>query len=206
MSGHPMTSAPGKSQGEVLTGLFFAAAMVMILGAGLGLAAHGRAAITVNAGHPALKTEAGKLTYLGRLYTGVVVERYPSGQTASRTAYRSGLKDGLFQAWHANGRLAEERAYAQDLKEGRHHGWYEDGSPKFSYEFVNGEYHGEARTWYPGGRPATRFTYTRGYEEGPQKAWRENGKIYLNTIVKEGRSYGLNNARLCFKVDGNQRP
>lgn len=206
MGGYPMASVPGQSQGGRLIDVLFAAAMAMMLIIGFGLAVHGKTAVAVDAGHPELTTEAGKLFYGGQPFTGVVMERYLTGRAASRTGYRDGLKDGLSQAWHANGRLAEARLYALDVKEGRHSGWYEDGSPKFFYEFEKGEYYGEVRTWYPGGRPATRFTYAHGYEEGPQRAWRGNGKIYLNTIVKEGRSYGLNNARLCFQVDGNQRP
>ena len=41
------------------------------------------------------------------------------------------------------------------------------------------------------------------YKDGKEiggNGWRNNGKTYMNFIVKDGRRYGLVNAQLCYSV------
>ena len=52
---------------------------------------------------------------------------------------------------------------------------------------------------YENGKPLNFFTYHKG-EEVKAIGWRENGKTYINFIVRDGKKYGLTNARLCYSL------
>jgi antitoxin component YwqK of YwqJK toxin-antitoxin module len=45
------------------------------------------------------------------------------------------------------------------------------------------------------------MNYRAGKEAGMQRAWRQNGKIYNNYEVKNGRIFGLKRANLCYGLD-----
>jgi hypothetical protein len=41
------------------------------------------------------------------------------------------------------------------------------------------------------------------YDHGKEisgKGWRENGELYMNYQIKNGRRYGLANANLCYSL------
>ena len=42
--------------------------------------------------------------------------------------------------------------------------------------------------------------YANGVEVGLQRAWRENGTLYANYEVRDGKRYGVVNARLCYSI------
>ena len=56
------------------------------------------------------------------------------------------------------------------------------------------------RTWYPNGQLSEVRHLRNGREEGLQQAWTEDGTRYMNYEMKDGRRYGLFNARPCAPV------
>lgn len=119
---------------------------------------------------------AARLCRDGKPFSGFVTENYPSGKIRWKREYRHGLKDGL------------------------HLGWWENGRKMFEYHFRKDVYHGAFREWYADGRPAKEMHYERGAEAGLQRAWRANGTLYANYEARDGRLYGVINARLCYSV------
>ena len=66
--------------------------------------------------------------------------------------------------------------------------------------FVDGVLAGEYRTFYQSGAPYELRHYVNGREDGRQQSWSEDGTLFLNYDVKNGRRYGLVNARPCIQV------
>lgn len=62
----------------------------------------------------------------------------------------------------------------------------------------------ERRTFYPNGQPYEVRHFFNGREEGLQQAWTEDGTLYINYEMRNGRRYGVINARPCRPV-GEQR-
>lgn len=56
------------------------------------------------------------------------------------------------------------------------------------------------RTWYPNGQLSEVRHLKNGREDGLQQAWTEDGTLYMNYEMKDGRRYGLFNARPCSPV------
>jgi antitoxin component YwqK of YwqJK toxin-antitoxin module len=59
----------------------------------------------------------------------------------------------------------------------------------------------ERRTFYPDGRPYEVRHFFNGREEGLQQAWAEDGTLYINYEMRNGRRYGFINARPCLPVE-----
>ncbi|HYE87651.1 MAG TPA: hypothetical protein VEA16_14915 [Vicinamibacterales bacterium] len=68
-------------------------------------------------------------------------------------------------------------------------------APHFSQPLLE-----ERRTFYPSGRLFEVRHFYNGREEGLQQAWTEDGTLYLNYVMKNGRRYGFVNARPCTPV------
>jgi hypothetical protein len=58
----------------------------------------------------------------------------------------------------------------------------------------------ERRTYYPSGRLYEVRHFFNGHEQGLQQAWTEDGELYINYEMKNGRRYGFVNARPCTPV------
>lgn len=59
----------------------------------------------------------------------------------------------------------------------------------------------ERRTFYPDGRLFEVRHFYNGKEEGLQQAWTEDGTLYINYEMRNGRRYGFINARPCRPVE-----
>lgn len=55
----------------------------------------------------------------------------------------------------------------------------------------------ERRTYYASGKPFEVRHFYNGREEGLQQAWTEDGELYINYEMRNGRRYGAINARPC---------
>jgi hypothetical protein len=79
--------------------------------------------------------------------------------------------------------------------------WWPNGHLRSSATYVNDVYHGEYRTWYASGHPYELRHFDRGREAGLQQSWTEDGTLYLNYETRNGRRYGLINAKPCLPAD-----
>jgi hypothetical protein len=64
--------------------------------------------------------------------------------------------------------------------------------------YLDDVFHGEYRTWRIDGRPYELKHFIRGREAGLQQAWDDAGTVYLNYEVRDGRRYGMANAKPCI--------
>lgn len=58
----------------------------------------------------------------------------------------------------------------------------------------------ERRTFYPNGKAYEVRHFFNGKEQGLQQAWTEDGQLYINYEMRNGRRYGFINARPCSPV------
>jgi hypothetical protein len=62
----------------------------------------------------------------------------------------------------------------------------------------------EHRTFHPNGRLYEVRHVRAGREEGLQQAWTEDGTLYINYEMRNGRRYGFINARPCRLVEAQR--
>ena len=58
----------------------------------------------------------------------------------------------------------------------------------------------ERWSFYANGKPADHRHFYNGQEQGMQQAWTEDGQLYVNYEMRNGRRYGFINARPCSPV------
>lgn len=125
---------------------------------------------------PELKKERGVYYLNSRLFSGVVYELYPNGDTLFSAQYQQGIKNGLTKKWWANGQL------------------------KFEGNFEKGTYQGSVSEWYEDGTPYAVSNYDQGKESGKQMAWKADGSLKANYQVIGDRKYGLTGVKNCSNV------
>ena len=141
--------------------------------------------------------------FQGKKVSGTVFENYASGILQRKSTYKFGEKNGEELSYFENGGLSEMRYFAEGEKIGIHKGWWPNGNKRFEYQFSSGTYNGIFKEWYENGRNYKNIKYING-KDVYGKGWRENGKLFMNYIVKDGRRYGIVNSNLCFTIKGNQ--
>jgi antitoxin component YwqK of YwqJK toxin-antitoxin module len=120
------------------------------------------------------------------------------GQSSS--AVFEGQPDRIEYRWYDNGRLESVRPFRGDKKVGRHRTFWPDGTPRLDARYVDDAYDGEYRSWYSSGQPSELRHFVEGRESGRQQAWTPTGVLYLNYEARNGRHYGLMNARPCLAI------
>jgi hypothetical protein len=81
--------------------------------------------------------------------------------------------------------------------------WWPNGRLRSSTNYADDVYQGVYRTWYVSGRPYELRHFDHGRETGLQQSWTEDGTLYLNYEVRNGRHYGLINAKPCLPADAD---
>ena len=155
--------------------------------------------IIVSATDSLLQIRNGLWYYSQHLFTGTINTYYSSGKLYSQQSLYNGKEEGMSCTFYENGNKDACRYYHAGEKEGVHRGWWLHGSPRFEYHFCKGDYDGDFKEWYASGKPYKHILYVKGKEQSG-KGWRENGKLYMNFVMREGRLYGLINPNLCYSL------
>ncbi len=113
-----------------------------------------------------------------------------------------GSPDRVIQVFDEGGTLVSETAYRDGRKVGRYVSFWPDGGPRVRAVYAGDVIEGEYRTWHPNGRRAELKHYSAGHEAGLQQAWTDEGELFLNFEVRNGRHYGLINSKPCLPVEG----
>lgn len=161
-------------------------------------------AVYIDKSDPLLHIVNGNYYYGPKLFSGILHDNYAGGQPRHQVSFYNGKEEGGAMMYYADGRLAEKRYYRHGEKQGLHAGWWPNGSPRFEYHFSGGLYHGEYKEWYSSGQLYKLINYTNGIDENGQ-GWRENGKLFMNYVMRDGRRYGIINSNLCYTVQNEKR-
>lgn len=106
--------------------------------------------------------------------------------------------------WHYTNAAARRAADVGPERNGVERRFWPNGALRLEVAYRHDVYAGEYRSWYPSGRPYERRHYVAGREEGLQQAWTEEGELYLNYEVRDGRRFGFVNAAPCEPVHAPQ--
>lgn len=177
--------------------------LLLVLGVGL-LPAMGHDPLSwprVDSDDPHLVSLGGTLSSNGRPLTGYVERRYDSGNLAALTPYLAGRRHGTAYRWFENGRPQSSRGYRGGTKQGPQLGFWPNGTRRFHYLAEAGLYQGTYRAWHDNGELGALGHFEAGREQGAQRSWDRSGRLLSNYVVKDGRRYGLLDAKPCFTVD-----
>jgi antitoxin component YwqK of YwqJK toxin-antitoxin module len=155
--------------------------------------------LSINITDPGLKLINAVWLYNGVAYNGEIREIYPGGTLKSIQQVKDGKQDGIYATYYPDGNPETRRWYREGEKDGLHTGWWPAGSKRFEYHFNNGNYNGLFTDWYQDGKMLQQILYDNG-QQVSGKGWREDGKLFLNFVVKNGRYYGLMNSNLCYSL------
>ena len=73
-----------------------------------------------------------------------------------------------------------------------------NGRLRSSGTFLDDVRHGEYRTFRENGTPYELRHFDHGRESGVQQSWEEDGTLFLNYEMRNGRRYGFVNAAPCL--------
>ena len=180
-------------------------ASLSIIGIGLvsilSLSSQSEPTLWVTEKDPGFRIEGEILLYGEVPFDGNTYRTHPNGMTSRRTPYSEGRKNGVEAAWHPNGVTSSIRPYFRGQKVGRHEGFFSNGNRRFRSNYDEmGDPVGKYREWHPNGRIAIEKTFYKG-RAVTQKTWRPSGQIYANTVLKNGRLWGLPGDELCVNTE-----
>jgi hypothetical protein len=141
----------------------------------------------------------GYYSYKGQLFYGYVQTNFPTGKCQLLQSIYNGKSEGYTKEFFESGHPLSTRYYTAGEKDSVHIGWWDNGNIRFVYHFKNGNYHGSFEEFYTNGKPLKKILYNNGIDSCGW-GWRENGKPFMNYVLKDGRRFGLMNAQLCYSL------
>ncbi len=146
-----------------------------------------------------LQLKNGTWFYADTLFSGTMENYFPTHQLKTAQSFYKGKEEGWYYSYYPDGVKESQRYYHAGEKDSVHTGWWNNGNIRFEYHFKNGVYNGDFKEWYQSGKPLKHIIYQNG-TECSGKGWRENGKLFMNYVMKDNRRYGLMNAELCYSL------
>ncbi len=141
------------------------------------------------------------------MFSGVLFELFPhSYDTASVKSFKQGKPHGLWKSFYANHQLREVRYFSNGHKEGVFQAWWENGQQRVSYFFENDEYEGNGKEWLANGLLIKDMNYSAGHESGLQRMWGNDGILWANYEVRNGRTYGKTGVKACASLWKDEKP
>ncbi len=153
-----------------------------------------------------LKNEESRWYYKGKLFSGYAIAHHENGSLSEKMGFTDGKRNGKALWWYRDGQLKKELDYLNNKMHGKKRFWGSGINNSLLHEFnyQNGKRHGIQQVWYANGEPFKKGNYAFGFEQGIQQAWNRNGKLYINYEAKNGRTFGLRKATLCYKLEDQE--
>ncbi len=136
------------------------------------------------------------------LFTGYLLQSYPSGARLSRSAISNGLLNGLSEAWYTNGQLQVQEHFKDGVSNGLRRKWYENGTKLSEASILDGKVVGVFRRWYKSGQLAEQIPMKTGEPDGVAYELYASGFLKAKTRVRLGRVL----ARKTWKDGERQAP
>ena len=85
-------------------------------------------------------------------FSGIMIDRYWSGQKRAEGYFKDGKREGLFTGWHENGQKSGELYFKDGKEEGLHTQWHENGQKRAELYFKDGKQEGLFTGWHENGQ------------------------------------------------------
>mgnify|MGYP006108553341 FL=1 len=139
----------------------------------------------------------------GNNFSGYAIAKNQKGNLIKKFGILNGSSQNEWLEWFDNGALKSSTNFYKGKLHGEKKDWSSDSSHTLlSYlRYTNGKLNGEQKKWYPTGEINKILNFEMGKENGIQKAFRQNGVVFANYEAKNGRTFGLRKASLCYGLE-----
>ena len=121
-------------------------------------------------------------------FTGVIVDKYESEVTKSRTAIVNGQLQGLSEGWYSSGQQQIAENFSAGVANGPRTKWWENGQKQSEGNVVDGEWEGLFRKWHENGVLAQEIPMKRGVAHGLARAWFPSGALKSRVQMRHGEA------------------
>ena len=121
-------------------------------------------------------------------FTGLMIERYPTGSLKSRSQIVNGQLNGLSDGWHRNGVLQVREHFEHGVSHGPRLKWHENGRKLSEAMIVNGRITGTFRRWHDSGALAEESQFKNGQPDGVARSFRPDGQLAAWVRMKAGKA------------------
>ena len=120
------------------------------------------------------------------VFTGVMVEKFPSGGLRARVEISNGLADGWTETWHTNGQAQLREHFKRGVSDGLRQRWFEDGRKQSVAMIVDGKVDGLFERWHENGQLAEKIQMKDGQPVGVAWAYYPSGFVKAETMIEAG--------------------
>ncbi len=156
------------------------------------------AAPRVELGAAGVELRDGLMLRDGKPFSGITVERYPTGIVYRETRYDRGIKNGETRKYAMTGTLVSLERFSEGAKDGLQEGWYMEGPKRFELRFKKGVLDGVQSEWHLNGALFRKQIFAGGVESD-KKILFAGGELFTNYAKRDGRVYGIDGGALCFE-------
>ncbi len=120
------------------------------------------------------------------LFSGWMVDYYPTGARLSRSQIAKGLLNGVSEAWYTNGQMRVREHFKDGISDGLREKWHENGARLSVATIVEGKVTGTFRSWYDNGQLAEQINMRFGQPDGTAWAYYPSGFLKAETRLQDG--------------------
>ena len=134
-----------------------------------------------------LELKDGRLYFVGKPFSGVVIDHYDGGELKSRSAVSNGLLQGLSEGWYTNGIKQVTEHFTNGVSSGMRVKYYATGEKQSEAQIVNGKIEGLFQRWYENGQLAEKVYLTDGVPNGESIAYHPDGSLKARARLDHGK-------------------
>ncbi|MCC6235618.1 MAG: toxin-antitoxin system YwqK family antitoxin [Verrucomicrobiales bacterium] len=136
-----------------------------------------------------LKLVEGRLHRVGETnaFTGLFLDRYPTGTLRSRARVLDGRLEGLCEGWSTNGALEVSEHFRDGVSHGLRTKWYPNGVRRSEATIEHGRIHGRFQRWHEDGSLAESMSMVDGVPHGISRAYHPGGALKAEIILDQGK-------------------
>jgi antitoxin component YwqK of YwqJK toxin-antitoxin module len=120
-------------------------------------------------------------------FTGVMIERYPSGELKARSKLARGVLEGVSEGWHTNGVLQVRELFHEGVSHGVRTKWFPDGNKLSEATIENGKITGTFRRWHVNGALAEEIQMTNNQPDGLSRIYYPSGALRAEARIEKGK-------------------
>ena len=128
-------------------------------------------------------------------FSGLIINKYDSGQKKSKGFLTNGKEDGIWTYWYKDHPVNYFRLYMDNIMDNLpyifYDSWENFGQKSKEVDFLNGKKDGLSTEWYENGNIEVQRTFNNGELDGLNTQWYENGQKKVEGTFKDGKKVGF---------------
>jgi len=120
-------------------------------------------------------------------FTGVLVERYSTGELKARSRMKQGRLDGVSEGWHTNGVRQISEHFDAGVSHGVRTKWFSDGRKLSEAGIDQGKLSGQFRRWHENGVLAEEIQMSNNLPDGLSRLYYPSGALKAEARTAQGK-------------------